>query len=201
MKAPIFCAVAAALLAAACASSPPVRYYVLTVVKAANPQPAAADMVPVRLDRLTLPTELDRSELVRRVDATRVELLENDRWAAPLDDMVRRVLTGDLGARLPADRVADPSEPAASERHQSLAVDLQQFDGDATCAVTLRAVWVLKPPDGPVQRGGAEVRASAGDCAGAASLPVAMSQALAQLSDRLAQAVVGAPGSGPEATP
>jgi hypothetical protein len=150
----------------------------------------------VRLERLTIPTELDRSELVRRTDPTRVELLENDRWAAPLDDMIRRVLTSDLAARLPADRVADPNEPAGGERRQSLAVDIQRFDGDSACQVTLRAAWVLRQPDGQSLRGSEAERVSSGACSGAASLPQAMSQALAQLSDRLAAVIAHSPDSG-----
>jgi len=197
----LFCAAAAVLLAVACASSPPVRYYVLTSVAADKRLPTPADMVPVRLERLTIPTELDRSELVRRTDPTRVELLEDDRWAAPLDDMIRRVLTADLAARLPADRVADPNEPAGGERPQSLGVDIQRFDGDAACAVTLRVAWVLKPAEGPSLRGSEEERASPGACSGAAGLAPAMSQALAQLSDRLAAVIARStsPGSPGEA--
>ena len=186
MRVPILSAAAAALLASACASSPPVRYYVLTAIPAGTPLATPADMVPVRLERLTIPTELDRSELLRRMDATRVDLLEDDRWAAPLDDMIRRVLTSDLAARLPPGRVTDPNEPPGSEHRQSLAVDIQRFDGDPACAVTLRAVWVLKKPEGSSVRGSEEERIASGTCSGAASLPPAMSQALAQLSDRLA---------------
>lgn len=172
------------------------RYYVLTAVPAANRLTTPPDMVPVRLERLTIPTELDRAELVRRADATRLDLLENDRWAAPLDDMIRRVLTADLAARLPADRVADPNEPAGGEHRQSLALDIQQFDGDAACVVTLRAAWVLKRLDGPSLRGREEERVSSGVCSGAASLPTAMSQALSQLSDRLARRIAGSADAG-----
>jgi hypothetical protein len=178
-----------------------VRYYVLTVVKPESRLATSADLVAVRLDRLTVPTELDRAELLQRMDATRIQLLEDDRWAAPLDDMIRRVLTADLAARLPADRVADPNEPAAGERRQSLAVDIQRFDGDSACVVTLRAAWVLKPPDGSSQRGSEETHVASGNCAGAASLPVAMSQALAQLSDHLAALIAGSAGGGSPGTP
>lgn len=201
MRAPILCCVAIALVATACASSSPVRYYVLTVVRPESPVAASAELVPVRLDRLTVPSELDRAELVRRMDATRVQLLEDDRWAAPLDDMIRRVLTADLAARLPADRVMDPNEPTSGERSQSLAVDIQRFDGDSACAVTLRVAWVLKQPDGSSQRGGEETRIPSGSCAGAASLPGAMSQALAQLSDHLAALIAPRAGAASPGAP
>jgi uncharacterized lipoprotein YmbA len=144
----------------------------------------------VHLDRVTIPTELDRAQIVRRIDATRLQIVEDDRWAAPLDDTIRRVLSNDLAARLPPGLVADPNEPSLGERRQSLSVDVQEFYGDASCAVTLRAAWLLKPPDSPSSRGTEEIRIpAAADCAGTATLPEALSQALAQLSDRIAAVI------------
>lgn len=180
----------AACLAGGCASSPAMHYYILSEVPADARLTAAPDVAPVRLDRVTVPNELDRSELVRRIDATRVQIVEGDRWAAPLDDMIRRVLSGDLATRLPQGMVVDPNEPAIGERRQSLSVDIQEFYGDAACAVTLRAAWVLKQPDTPSLHGNEEARiASSGNCGGNSSLPAAMSQALGQLSDRIAGAI------------
>jgi len=172
------------------------HYYTLTLVPAAARLSAPDNTVPVRLDRVTIPTELDRSQLVRRIDATRLQIVESDRWAAPLDDTIRRVLSDDLAARLPPNLVANPYEPSIGEKRQSLSVDIQDFYGDATCAVTLRAAWVLKQPDSQSTRGNEEAKVPAsGECAGAAGLPAAMSQALAQLSDRVAAAIAHTQGT------
>lgn len=167
------------------------HYYTLTEIPAATrASNAAGNSMPVRLDRVTIPTELDRAQLVRRIDATRLQIVEGDRWAAPLEDTIRRVLSEDLASRLPPDMVANPNEPSIGEKRQSLAVDIQEFYGDPSCAVTLRASWTLKQPDAPSTRGTEEARIPAsGDCSGAGTLPAAMSQALAQLSDRIAAAV------------
>jgi uncharacterized lipoprotein YmbA len=181
---------AAATLAAGCASTPPLHYYTLTEVPATTRLPAADDTVPVRLDRVTIPTELDRSQLVRRIDATRLQIIDGDRWAAPLDDTIRRVLSGDLAARLPPNMVANPNEPSVGEKRQLLSVDIAEFYGDAACAVSLRAAWVLKQPDSQSSRGTEETQVPASsNCSGTGSLPTAMSQALAQLSDHIAAAV------------
>ena len=189
-------ALTSTVVAVGCASSPPMHYYTLTEIPAPARLTTAADALPVRLDRVTIPTELDRSQLVRRIDATRLQIVENDRWAAPLDDTIRRVLSDDLAARLPADMVANPNEPSVGEKRQSLSVDIQEFYGDSACAVTLRAAWVLKQPDAQSSRGTEEAKVPAGgDCSGAGTLPAAMSKALAQLSDRIATAVAQAQGS------
>ncbi len=177
-------------LSAGCASSPAMNYYTLTEAPAAARLPTAAGTVPVHLDRITIPTELDRSQLVRRIDATRLQIVENDRWAAPLEDTIRRVLAGDLASRLPPGVVANPNEPSIGEKRQSLAVDIQEFYADAACTVTLHASWVLKQADSQTTPGAVDARIpTSGPCSGAATIPAAMSQALGQLADEIAQAV------------
>lgn len=175
---------------AGCASSPPLHYYTLTEIPAATRLSTAPDAIPIRLDRVTIPTELDRSQIVRRFDATRLQIMDAERWAAPLEDTIRRVLSADLALRLPSNMVANPYEPSVGEKRQSLSVDIEEFYGDETCAVTLRAAWVLKQPDMQSSRGREETRIPPrGPCSGAASLPEAMSQALGQLADRIAAGI------------
>ena len=171
---------AAVALLSACASSAPLRYYTLSEVPAAADTASAA--TPIRVGRVRIPGELDRSELVQRIDSTRVNISEQDRWAAPLDDMIRRVLTADLQARASAG-----SSSAAS----TLSLDIQEFIGDATCSVTLRATWDLKPADANAKAASGHelIRTTASpDSCGVSALPMAMSQALAQLSDRVVAA-------------
>jgi uncharacterized lipoprotein YmbA len=188
-------AIAASMLCS-CASSPPMKYYTLSAITPAARLQTAADAVPLRIDRVTIPTELDRTQLVRRLDANRLQILENDRWAAPLDDMVQRVLSDNLAARLPRALVANPNEPALGERRRSLSVDIQEFYGDRSCAVVLRAAWTLKEPDSQGTRSNEETRiASSPNCTDPEALPAAMSQALAQLSDRIAADVANVPAA------
>ena len=168
------------------------HYYTLTEVPASSRMAVPENTVPVRLDRVTIPTELDRSQMVRRVGPTQLQIVENDRWAAPLDETIRRVLSNDLAARLPAGAVANPNEPAIGEKRQSLAVDISEFYGDQSCTVTLRAAWTLKQSDTQSLHGDEEAKATAQDgCNGSATIPGAMSQALGQLSDRIAAVVSG----------
>jgi uncharacterized protein len=187
----IWVAVVGALLAA-CASSPPLHYYTLTEIPAASRLTEPAGMQPIRLDRVTIPTELDRSQIVRRLDSTQLQIVEDVRWAAPLDETIRRTLSNDIAARLPQGAVANPNEPSVGEKRRSLAVDVSEFYGDPGCAVTLRAAWTLKQSDSDSLRGNEEIRASPqGGCRGAGSIPEAMSQALGQLSDLIATSISG----------
>jgi len=191
-----------ACIGGGCASSPPLHYFMLSETAPAARLTESTDQVPVRVDRVTIPTELDRSQLVRRIDANRVQIVDSDRWAAPLDDMIRRVLSADLAMRLPPSLVVDPYEPFSAEPRQSLSVDIQHFYGDTSCAVSLRAAWVLKPPRAPSVRGTEEISLPAGRaCPDASALPQAMSEALGQLSDRIATALTSQPPQGRQTPP
>jgi uncharacterized lipoprotein YmbA len=179
-------------LLSACASSPPLRFYTLSEIAPQariTSSQAIPVAIPVRVDRITIPAELDRPQLVRRIDANRVEIAESDRWAAPLDDMILRVFSADLAARLPEKMVMIPSRPTAGQQTRTLSVDVLEFFGDSSCAVTLRAAWLLKPPNAPGARGVEEIHVPpTGGCAPDA-LPAVMSQALAQMSERVAAVI------------
>jgi hypothetical protein len=179
------------------------RFYTLTSIDPESRPQVPSNAIPVRLTRVTVPGELDRAQLVRRIDATRLRIDDQDRWAAPLDDMIRRVLSADLAARLSSGLVLDANEPAQGQRVQALAVDIHEFYADAGCAVTLQATWVLTPPQaGKDERGQSpqprQAREqtqvpAAGACSGSDSVPGAMSRALALLSDRVAAAIAASP--------
>jgi uncharacterized lipoprotein YmbA len=183
-------------LLAACGSSPPTRFYILSEIAPPAPATAAAaraatpSLIPVRLQPLALAPELDRPELVTRNGPNRVQVADFDRWAAPLVDQIRQVLSDDLAARLPPGWVADPNEPATSDARRLLTVAIDEFYGDAHCAVSLRASWSLTNPPAAVQQGSEQVQLPASaTCTD--ELPAAMSRAIGVLADRLAAVLVG----------
>jgi uncharacterized lipoprotein YmbA len=183
-------------LLCACGSSPPMRFYTL---KAIPPAMVAAATVPnnvvVRLEPVVIPPELDRLELVSHSGPYRVQVADSDRWAAPLEDQIRRALSDDLSMRLPPQLIADPNEPTSNEPRRMLSVAIAQFDADDSCAVSLRADWTLRDSKGNTQRGSEQVQiAGSAPCAGA--LPASMSAALAVLADRLARAIMAQSGNG-----
>jgi uncharacterized lipoprotein YmbA len=154
------------------------RFYTLSAVGGDGGSANANAPSAIRVARVTLPGEIDRSELVQRIDANRLRLAEDDRWAAPLGEMIRRTLSDDLRARV----------PAASGEPDSLSVDIEEFIGDANCSVSLRAGWALSKPGAnqPATRGYEAIRADAPGACTVGALPEAMSRALAELSTRIA---------------
>lgn len=166
------------LLLGACASSPPTRFYTLSDTPGEAAAPAGASQVLITV--VSIPGEIDRPELVRRVGPNQLSVAELDRWAAPLDDTIRRVLVDDIARRVPG-AVSPP---------RLVAVDVREFYGDASCNVTLRAVWALKQTG--VEPATEEIRVPAsGACP--ATLADTMSTALGQLSDRIIAGVARIP--------
>ena len=172
-----------------CGSSPPTRFYILNEIAptAAAPAPAAGS-IAVRVEPPVLPPEIDRPELVTRSGPNRVHVAGSQRWAAPLRGQIRRIFSDDLAARLPAGLVADPDEQATNEARRTLTITIEEFYGDDSCAVSLRAGWSLAAPRAGVLHGAEQVQIpGSAPCGG--ELPAAMSRALAALADKLAQVI------------
>ena len=132
-----------ALMLAGCGASEHSRFYVLTenptVLARATVDPPTTT---VALGAVRLPAALNRPQMARRLDSHEISYSEYDRWAGPLEDMVRRVLIADLDGRLAPNVVLienNPSSPASL----TIAVDVIRFDADAAGLVTLNARWEI----------------------------------------------------------
>jgi uncharacterized lipoprotein YmbA len=169
-------------VATGCSSSPPTRFYTLSDTA---PEVAAATGVGlVQVTGVTVPGELDRPELVRRIGPNQLNISGLDRWAAPLDQIIRRVLSDDIGRRVPA--------PVPGQQYP-VSVDIHEFYGDDSCNVTLRAAWTVRQPRAAAtQPANEEIQVpSSGACPD--SLPATMSVAVGQLSDRIIAGVARQP--------
>jgi uncharacterized protein len=179
MNGRVSASLAALLFLGSCASSPPTNFYTLSDTAAEAAAPGGAGHVVI--SGVTIPGEIDRPEIVRRVGPNQLNVSELDRWAAPLDDTIRRVLTDDISRRMPG----APAEP-----QRPVTVDIHDFYGDASCNVTLRAVWTLKQAG--AQAATEEIHVpSSGSCP--TTLAATMSLALGQLSDRIIAGVARIP--------
>jgi uncharacterized lipoprotein YmbA len=139
-----------ALFVAGCAGSPPVNLYTLS----AAPAPAADTRSPqspaiVALGPIILPDYIDRPQIVTRKSAYQLDLAAYDHWAAPLYDMLPRVLVEDVALRLPSDRVVAFPQVSDASFDYRIAVDVSRFDVDATGEAMLAARWQLYARSAP----------------------------------------------------
>ena len=185
-------AVAAVLLAvllAGCASAGPPGYYTVAPVPPAAAAPAAAPAL-IALGPVTLADYLDRRPIVTRDTAYALRLADNNYWAAPLQDMIPRVLVTDLAMRLPADRVESFPQALGSGGDYRIAVDIAQFDVDANGLAPLAARWQIFQRNAfqPILLGQETLQRQA-ETSGYAGGVAALSLTLGDLTDRLADAL------------
>jgi len=96
-----FC-VGMALLLAGCISTTQPSYFKLEA-KAGSSSPG--DYGSIGLRPVSIPEYLRRSSMVRSEGDNRLDLNTGDRWAEPLEDGIRRIVTLNVAALLPTDHV------------------------------------------------------------------------------------------------
>ena len=80
-------------------TSAPVRYYTLTAPpNSALPVSETTPIIDVRV--VHTPPQLNRAELMVRTGPAEVTLLENERWASPVNDEIKEALRLELQRRL-----------------------------------------------------------------------------------------------------
>lgn len=177
-----------ALLLTGCAASPPARFYTLDPVAPLSNPPATAALT-VQVAAVRIPGILDRQEMVRESAPETLELSDRNRWGAPLGQMMQRVLTQDLAARLPGSTLLGPTAlPPAGSR--IVAVDVLRFDAGPSGEIVLQGSWTLLAAgnDRPLASHSVNL-ASAGPIGDYAEQAAAMSRLLGRLADRIAAAL------------
>lgn len=130
---------AVALAVAGCASAP-VRYYTLVSPHAQattlTPAPYAFELLPV-----TVPAQVDVPQLVVRAGGQGMQLLDGQRWIAPLGDEIRSAVSADLVHAL---GVADLSGlPANGTPRLRIKLDVRRFESIPGQRTLIDAAWSL----------------------------------------------------------
>ena len=146
MKAHFLCCALFALAVSACASSPQVRYYTLsteTDLKARASSAASVHHNSYAVGAVAIPNLLDRPQIVLRSSANTIEVLDYDRWAAPLSDELQRVLIADLSMRLGANSVIDPGLMSSLHMDRRITISILKFDPARKNESVLEASWTI----------------------------------------------------------
>ncbi|MEO7150639.1 MAG: PqiC family protein [Burkholderiaceae bacterium] len=182
-----------ALVLGACASDPPTRFHSLLPGESPRPAlpasgaaaggvavPLAITLAPVRV-----PVQVDQPQWLVRVTDGSLQLLEQDRWAAPLRDELHAALLEALSLRWNAtDTRTAAGGPAPGWR---IVVDVTRFESVLGREARLEARWSITgtAPGGPALACSSVMRE-------AADTPIAIAQGHQRAVVRLADAI-GAP--------
>lgn len=165
-------------------SRPKNTFYSLT------PIPPAAGVrtvsgLPVGIDGIQLPPGIDRRGIVIRKENNEVEVRGTNQWTAPLEDMVLHTLAFDLANRLPVGMVIVPGQarPAAGSM-RSIYVTFEELAPGPEQQFVLDARWTIGGFGLPEKSGREQITIPMASMESPAIVD-AMSEALAQLSERL----------------
>jgi uncharacterized lipoprotein YmbA len=170
---------------AGCGTTAPSRFYSLS--SAAAPDGAPPAHVAVLVGPISIPAGVDRPQFVVEDGANRVSIEEFNRWSAPLNDSIARVVAGDLSVLLGTPDVATASLANFKAAYR-VTIDVQRFDSVRGQGTMLDAVWVVRKANGDTQSGRTTAHESVKDD-GFEALAGAHSRALAKMSADIAAAI------------
>ena len=177
-----------AALVVACASPNPVLYTLAPVPGAV--QRSGPKVVVLR--EIGLARYLERSQIVRSSEDYKLDIEANNWWGEPLSAMIARILQEELSQRLPGTSVFGENGAIAAEADATVEINIQRMDADRSGAVILMAqigVTSAKKRRAPKTRAVRfSVRPPTPDLQGEVA---AMSTALGQLADTVAQMLLG----------
>lgn len=132
----------AVLALAACASAP-MHYYTLVAPATASPSAPVAGATAFELLPVSIPAQDDQPQLVIRQGAQGVELLQSERWIAPLADEIRAALSSDLTRELGGPDLT--GLPHGKQPVLRIKVDVRRFDSQPGGYALLEAAWSVRP--------------------------------------------------------
>lgn len=134
------------VLVTACASTPQTHFYVLEALATAPTKASITKQRVLGIGPLSLPSLLNRQQMIKRGVNNGVELAEFHQWAEPLKDTVLQVLTKNLTSLQPLDTIRSYPWSAYGDVQYRVIIDIARFDADNKTAV-LEASWAIMSED------------------------------------------------------
>lgn len=131
---------------AACGTSPKTSFYVLGTDDI-EPTPPTSEL-GIGLWKVTLPTLLNRPEIVTREGNNRVVYADFHQWAGGLDNNITITIGRELSHRLGTNRVSISPWRAHKKNDYQVKVYVYRFDGKLGGDVVVRGAWNLLSGEG-----------------------------------------------------
>lgn len=181
---PITMVLPVCLMLAACAGTTD-HFYTLNTAPDAAPPQRPAPTTPVRLS-VSVPSLVDRSEMVLSTSTSGVLILDHERWATPLSDQVVQTLARDIERRRPDLLIGDRRFDQSASTPVSLRVDIIRMSAQRGGGAGIEAHWRIVDAASGTDRLGSGAFEAAGNGDGYAVVAQAYSRLLGDLADRLA---------------
>ncbi len=124
----------------------------------------------------------------------RLGVVDTDRWAAPLDEMLERVLAQDVEQRLAGTLVFTEDGPITADADVTLEIDVRRFEVEEGGSVDLAAEVAMESGNSRAASATRSIHLRATPATGSTSALVeTMSQLLGKLGDEIAVMVRAVP--------
>jgi len=135
---------AAVFLLFACAGRQSTQFYLLETL---NQQPLpmfeSKQKRSIGIGPVTLPTLLERKQIVTRAEDNSIQLAEFHQWASPLKDNVMQVLTHNLTTLQTSDIIRSYPWSAFGTVNYHIIIDITRFDTRPGQSVNFQANWAI----------------------------------------------------------
>jgi len=191
-------ALVSALLLAGCAS-PPDHFYTLAGPVAGMAATDGGAKTYFELQPVGVPEQVSRSQLVVTTGEGRLDVLEQERWGAPVSAEIGQALSTDLSAALGAIDVYRTPHPDTLPVVR-ISTNVQRFESAPGQYALIDAVWSVHPvPGDTVLTCRSVINEKVG--AGYDELVAGHRRALAKLATAIGSAARSVTGGGPGACP
>jgi uncharacterized lipoprotein YmbA len=132
-----------ALMVTACAETPSPKFYVLAAISPAAVPFSATKPRSIGIGPITIPSLLERKQIVTQTGVNEVDIAEFHHWAGPLKDNIIQVLQQNVATLLPNDIVRSYPWSAFGNVNQYIVIDIIRLDKKLGQAATLEANWAI----------------------------------------------------------
>ena len=179
-----------AVVLAGCSSAPS-RFYALNATAAGAGSPAGNYAVMV--GPVFIPASVDRPQFTIQTAPNRIEIDEFNRWAAPLNDSIARVVSANLGTLLGTPLVATAPLPDFRASYR-VTIRVERFESvrakdDQNSEALVDALWVVRGPGEQHVISGHTLAREPAPGGSPDAFAIAHSRALAKLSVDIAGAI------------
>jgi hypothetical protein len=176
-----------------CSRSPVATFYTMSAL-APEAAAASADPPGIAVGPVTVPELVNRPQLVTRISANTVNILESHRWAEPLKSEIPRLLAENLARLLRPARVSTYDQSASHTAEYRVVVDILRFESVPEKGVTIEALWSVRRGAEETVEKGHSIAQEPTDGTGYEALVAAHGRALATISKDMARALASSMG-------
>ncbi|RJP76640.1 MAG: membrane integrity-associated transporter subunit PqiC [Desulfobacteraceae bacterium] len=178
------------LLCSCFGKTPPAAFYTLSTIQEETPQDKLPAEFYLAVGPISIPSELDRPQIIVRDHEGRIKLSEFHRWAGSFPDNIASVLSTNLSVLLGTDRIVPRHHGDLYPLTHFIVLHINRFDGQLQGEVLLDVTWSMQKINHLepliVKRSVIHEPVLSGDYTG---LVAAQSKALAGLAGQIADSV------------